>query len=1362
MQRLIPFKSIPNDGMLYNLNVKFRLCISVLLLYTSFVIAQNESNFLHLEETFYGNSQIIEDSLGYIWISNSDGLYKYDGYDFSFVPYQNIFKGKYSSNQKFLLQKDNNENIWIAVYGGKLTKLNSQYTEESLLIELNNAPKHTTAITPHEKDVWFGSKEGSIYRYDEKNTTIRSLFTLPKNNGFAQTILSIAFTSTYEMWISTDHGKVYQHIINTDILKELKSPLTHKKQDIKLTSDLSGKLWIATELEGLYSYYPNFGEFTQFNPPEKNGSHDLFLYVYAGKNNNIWAGTDGNGLYKINSETNAVTIFKHEEINKFSISNNTVTFINEDSYGNIWTVAKKGQINILPNNANKIKYYNGLENNTPTSVLSILKSEDGSTWIGTDGKGLNRVFTNGTKIQYDSSKKGNNFFKGRYIQGLIEDKDKNIWIATYLNGLWKFDTSTKRFTEIKTQSTTGIYSPDVRHLFKDTKDRIWVSTAAGVHVFSSPTELLATFDYNTNGFLGTVSQAINEDENGTVWLGVNNGGLFEFVENQSNFAMSSFKSHSYYSKEEIKHNNYDIAVIKPDYNGNLWLLSDSGFLIRYTISSKTAESFLTNQNLENIDISAILIMDPNNLWISSKNGIHNYILDTGDLKSFYTTDGLQGNTFLKRSAYKDRTGKLYFGGEDGMNTFYTEDMHTKEPNAKIYINAIEVLNKPVQQILQNKITLPIENLTKLDLASKHSSFSFQFSAIDNVLNSNYHYAYRLKGFDKNWITTKKNRIATYTNIPSGSYVFEVKAGSKRGEWNIEATQIKVNIKPTFWGSIWAYILYIILSCLIIIGISYWLSLKKEIRKKAWQNEKDKELYALKMNFFAKMSHEIQTPLTLILGPIDDMLHRAVTNNNELLKQRLFILKNNAKRLSRIATELMTIRNKELGTLKVLASRNNLTEHLKEIALSFSEQARFKNIHFIKEYSTKEDLFIWYDSDKIEHVLYNLLSNAFKFTPRNGTITLKTHLVKDTLEISVEDSGPGIPKNELEDIFKLFYQSELGKHQKGLGIGLALTKELISLHHGEIKVTSSAEKGTCFTVAISAADNVFSEDEKISPEAIFESTSKLYTDIENYEVDLLPAMPESKEKTHTLLIVEDNVEMQIFLKDVFKNRYHLLLAENGKEGLKLAERNKPDLIISDLMMPIMDGIDMCKSLQKNKATQHIPVILLTAKNSFKSKLSGLESGAVAYIEKPFNFHELILKVNNIISTREKTISKYKTDLISSPKKIDAKSKDELFMEELVTELNNQLENTDFKLEDLPNTLNMSYSAIYRRCHDLTGKTLVEFFRSLRLNKAAILIKEQGYNISEAGYMVGYKDTKYFAKCFKEEFGESPGKLKRNAK
>jgi signal transduction histidine kinase len=377
----------------------------------------------------------------------------------------------------------------------------------------------------------------------------------------------------------------------------------------------------------------------------------------------------------------------------------------------------------------------------------------------------------------------------------------------------------------------------------------------------------------------------------------------------------------------------------------------------------------------------------------------------------------------------------------------------------------------------------------------------------------------LTGFDDDWITPKKDRIASYTNIPYGKYIFEVKAGSKPGIWDIEPKTIAINIKAPWWYSNTAYVLYLILGVSVVYGIIIWVRLKNKLVKEAWENNKEKELYALKMNFFAKMSHEIQTPLTLILGPISDMLERAGTNGNQLLRQRLLMISNNADRLSRIAMELMTVRNKELGKLRIFATKNNLNTDLKKITLSFSEQARFKNIDFIRNYPT-EDIHIWYDTDKIEHVIYNLLSNAFKFTPREGTVTLKVSLntKKEFVKISVLDSGPGIPKDELEDIFKLFYQSNLGKNAKGIGIGLALTKELISLHKGQINVVSSAKKGTCFSIKLSTKDNVFSEDEKIFVETSITTTKALDNEFKSLEYKLNLKPKTNTTKKQTLIIV----------------------------------------------------------------------------------------------------------------------------------------------------------------------------------------------------------------------------------------------------
>lgn len=1329
--------------------------------------SQEKLNFIHFNQTFSGDSEIAEDPLGYIWITSPTGIHKYDGYASSFIPYQQIFGDDFSNDRQFLLKKDTQNNFWISSYNGELTKIEVKkgiYTSYKDSIFYNKKALQITTIEPNKDNVWFGSVKGTVFKYNYNTSKMDSITALPKLKNLPQKIMSITFTSSDKLWVSTTHGRIYNYTLSTRKLKELEWADINYFQNIHIIADNYGKVWVYTEHGGIFYY-----DTTKRNnekktiKPENSGNtlkNVMFISVFRDQSGIIWAGTDGDGLYKINPENDAIANYKHEEVNKLSISDNTVTYINQDSYGNLWIVLKSGLINILPKRNLEIDYYNGLESNAPTRILSILKSSEGSLWIGTDGKGLNRIFPNNTKTQYDQTKKNKDFFKGRYIQSIVEGSNGTIWIATYLNGLWVYDIKKENFTKINTTHNEKRSPSDVRFLFKDSKNRIWATSTLGIQIFSENKELLAFFDYHSNGAFGDMSWSISQDENGIIWVGITNGGLFRFNEDTKDFSKSYFTKVNYYEEKDNDFRNYNINTLTPDYNGNLWIVLVSNTLIKYNVKDGTFINYADHDNLKDIKIVSLLLENSENIWFSSDNGVHHYDINSNSVKSYYQIDGLQNNTFVRKCAFKDQSGKFYFGSDDGVNSFFPSQMNLQETSAKLYVNTIEILNQPGQKLLKNQLSGSIENVKKIDLEAKHSSFSFQFSAIGNLLNPNYHYAYRLKGFDKEWITPKKERIASYTNIPSGQYTFEVKAGSKKEEWNIEPVSILLNIKPPWWKSSLAYVFYLIFIGLVIYGIVTWLRLKNRLIKEELHSNKEKELYALKMNFFAKMSHEIQTPLTLILGPIDDMLNRADNNKNQLLKQRLSMIKNNADRLSRIAIELMTVRNKELGKLKLLASKNDLIADLKRIVLSFSEQARFKNIDFIQEYPN-EEIIIWYDLEKIEHVIYNLLSNAFKFTPREGSIILKvqSNPIQHCVEISVTDSGPGIPKEELGHIFKLFYQSELGKHVKGLGIGLALSKELISLHRGQIDVQSSPENGTTFIVNLCTDENTFSANEKIftdSPKHVVLEESITHLK------ELQLKTKSSQKKAGTLLIVEDNIEMQIFLRDVLSNSYNLLIAENGMQGIALAEKHKPDIIISDIMMPVMDGIEMCKVLQKKEFTSHIPIILLTAKNSTKMKIKGLKSGAIEYIQKPFNFHELLLKVNNLIVTKEKILSKYRTDSIVAPEEILTKSKNEIFMENLVTELNKQIENSNFRLENLSKTLGMSYSVIYRKCQDITGKTLVDFVRSLKLKRAALLIIEHQYNISEAAFIVGYKDSKYFTKCFKEEFGVPPAHFKREVK
>lgn len=1342
---------------------------SFFLFTSALLFGQQSPNFIDVKKPFFAASQFLEDAHGFMVATSNDGLFKYDGYDFHFLPYEDLFGADFSKDRNFKIFKDAEGHLWISSLKGELSRMHKTRGVTSFKGQLTiqgHSPQ-IGAWKSHGESLWLGADNGALYSYSYESEKITRVNVLPNVTTGSQQILSIVIHTDDELWISTLAGVLYSYSISKNEFAVLQNPQFPLGQKVRLINDLEGRIWMTSEKKGLFVYDPSHQSVQSIKAnTSRIGKEDrlMFISLFCDQKGRIWAGTDGDGLHRIDTKTKEVKVYQQEESNPFSIGSNTIVHVTEDSKGNIWCTLKNGLVNVLPKENVHIQYYNGLKNNAPTKVNAVFKATDTTLWIGTDGEGLLKVGADGKKIAFSAAEKGKRYFKGRYIQQLQEDVSGNVWIGTYQHGLWIYDAKTEKILKKEAKGFQGDLNSDIRVLFKDSANRMWVSSTKELSVFSQKGQLLRSFTFMEEGLFGNFSMSITQDENGVIWMGVNPKGLYSLQGDTYDLRESYFKKYTYFTASSDDVSNYNIHTLKPDQSGNLWILCASGVLIKYDIKNQTYKSFAKHKDLRGISLYALLLDNPNELWLSSSNGLHHYKVATDQLKSYYQTDGFKSNNFSRRSAFKGGDGTMYFGGKFGVNAFQPKKLTKNLSKARLLITAIDILNKPAISLISDQVNRGVENVQKLQLASDQSSFSFQFSAVDNVLNSNYHYAYRLKGFDQEWIVSKKNRIASYTNIPFGNYTFEVKAGTKYGEWDIPSKSIALAISPPWWFSNFAIFGYCMLFVALIFWLFIWLRLKNRLSKEVWQNNKEKELYALKMNFFAKMSHEIQTPLTLILGPIEDMLERAGVNGNYLLKQRLLMISNNANRLSRIAKELMTLRNRELGKLRIFASKNDLVKDLKRIAVSFGEQARFKNIDFIQEYSDAS-VPVWYDLDKLEHVIYNLLSNAFKFTPKEGAVSLKVTLQEDTefVVVSVTDSGPGIPQEELDDIFKLFYQSDLGKSSKGLGVGLALTKELITLHQGKINVASSPEKGTCFSFQLRLGDDVFSEAQKIAVDAeegyVFNSLEK---DLKSLEKELSTGTSVSSEKKHAILLVEDNIEMQMFLKDVLGDVYDLFIAENGKEGIDLAKKHLPDLILSDIMMPVMDGIAMCKQLQERKATAHIPVILLTAKNTSNTKLKGLKSGAVEYVRKPFDFQELSLKIQNIIAKQDQVLQRYQRELKSAPKDIVSPSKDDVFMERLMHELNAQIENSDFRLEELSSSLNMSYSVIYRKCQEITGKTLIEFIRSLRLKRAAVLLAKHGYNVSEASFMVGYKDAKYFTKCFKEEFGMPPAKFKNQVK
>ena len=1329
-----------------------------------FSFASESKNFILLsaevDRQQINASTVIKDSLGYLWFNSDKGILRFDGYDYKVYSFTAVMGNNASPSSILNIAQDKKNRIWCVSKKGNISELLPSGKFISHNSNLNHLEKHQSfeSSSVGKTRLWLGSNFGILIGQSlSDSTSIKFDINSPN-----ETITSISEGVNNTIWFSTDKGRIFKGNSLSMKIEEIQVPYNQSSNATVITTDTDNNLWIGTELKGLYFYNTTAQTYEHFHK-NANASHfvptNMIIRIFRDSKGLIWAGTDGGGLYQIDPKTKRIKIYKHSKTNKFSLQSNTVIGFGETQNNDIWIFTNYGNINILPHESSTVGYYSGSLSGTPTRVLSLLNCKDGNLWIGTDGEGVNVVNKQGKAIkQFTANSKLSQNLNGNYIQAMVEDNNKNKWIGTYLNGLSYYNDKTNRFKSVQIKNNEGQIATDVRALYIDKKNHIWVGTNLGIFVFSDFNKQIAFFPNNENGLSGSIAEVFIEDEKNQLWVGMYQGGICLFNENKL-FEKSSFITYQLSKSNNQMENS--VMHGYADLNGHLYIINSYSTLLKFDIKNKLTKP-IDGYSIEDLQgCMAIVLVDSLNIWISKTDGISHLDLKTKQIYSYTWKNGTLKERFLSGSSSIYRNGLLYFGGVGGVNFFDPKEMKTNKKEFQLRINQLDIVNRDANKIIPHQLVNGIEQTKSIELNHKQSSFSFQFSVINDHLGPNYFYAYRLKGFNNNWVNTENNRIATYTNIPYGNYTFEVKAGTKKNVWDIEPQAIQVTVLSPLWLRWWAYIIYTI----IFLFISYflirysimWARLKKKLFLKELQNEKNKELYELKMNFFAKMSHEIQTPLTLILSPIENMLERA--EGNLLLRQRLQVIKNNATRLSRIAMELMTIRNKELGKLKIRVSENNIIKDINKTALSFMEQARFKQIDFNVEGIEKKEILLWYDQQKLEHVIYNLLANAFKFTPREGKIVI--HLIENSkdgkVEIRITDTGIGIPSNELTNIFNLFYQSKDGKVIGGTGIGLALSQELILLHKGKITVESELHKGTTFTISIPLGNQHFRQEEFAYHESKKEETNENLILPSNLNDGINELILDKIKKN--ILIVEDNYEMLMFLEDSFKIFYNVRVAQNGKEALYFLSDYKADIILSDVMMPIMDGITLCKNLKDKKCTRHIPIILLTTKNTTISKLEGLKFGAIEYINKPFNVKELLLKVKNILDAQSKIIEQYRTEILTESKDFKVESPDEKFIESVLLEMEQNFEDPEFRLEELSTTLNMSYSNIYRKFQALTDKTLVDFMRCFRLSKAESLLHNHNFTISEIAFRVGFNDPKYFSKCFKKEYGTTPKQYKQ---
>jgi signal transduction histidine kinase/DNA-binding response OmpR family regulator len=822
-----------------------------------------------------------------------------------------------------------------------------------------------------------------------------------------------------------------------------------------------------------------------------------------------------------------------------------------------------------------------------------------------------------------------------------------------------------------------------------------------------------------------------------------------------------------------------------DSRGLIWLATQEGLNI-FDPESNSIYRYYIDDGLP--DNSPLAILEDNDglIWISTISGITNIRIgdrvESGRYKlefaSFNESDGLQGKEFNEGIAYKTTRGELIFGGPNGFNIFNPSDLtyNTKPPD--ILITGLQIFNRTIRtgQKVNGRIILSNAITETSEIVLKHFEdvVSIEFAALNYIHPEKNRYEYILEGFNREWMQAGANeRKATYTNLDPGEYVFRVKGSNNDGIWNTNGKSLKIIVKPSIWKTKAAIISYFILLLTALILLRYMILLKERIRVQIDQERQEArrrhELDLLKIRFFTNVSHEFRTPLSLILAPLEKLLKKG-GNGNEEERSQYKLMYRNSRRLLNLVNQLLDFRRMEVQKISLRPAYGDIVIFINEIFQTFTDLAERKRITFTYTTSHNE-FFTWFDHDKVEKIIFNLLSNAFKFTPEGEKIGIDLHIEpakknlgqhedpkseQDRVKVKVCDTGIGIPAENINRIFDRFFQNDVPDSMinQGSGIGLSLTKEFVQLHNGTIEVESEPGKGSCFTVTLLLSAVALGTTQ--GQDDLSESITLLP---EEEEIDIKPV---TNGKKALVLLIEDNDDFRFYLKDNLKGRYSIIEACDGKEGIAKAIGNLPDLIVSDIMMPEVDGIELCRQVKSNPNTSHIPIILLTARMSEQKKLKGFETGADDYITKPFSFEMLESRMNNLIEQRERIRNSFQQHFKIEPGEIGITSLDEKLIEKALKLVENNMSNSDFSVEKLSRELGMSRVHLYKKLTSLTGKTPIEFIRTMRLKRAAQLLGKSQLTVSEIAYEVGFNDPRYFSKYFKTEFGVLPSQYGNSKK
>jgi signal transduction histidine kinase/ligand-binding sensor domain-containing protein/CheY-like chemotaxis protein/AraC-like DNA-binding protein len=1347
-----------------------------------------------------GITGIVQDKEGFMWLATWSGLHRYDGYRHVAYKHDPEDERSLASNYVECVYVSKNGTLWAGTFGNGLDRFDPHSKTFTHFTHEPDNPASladnivTSILEDRQGNLWIGT-HGGLHQYQpETGTFIRHQHNPKDSNSLSNNQVRVLYEDRQgKLWVGTgspwesEHGEGGLNLFHPETASFTR--YMHNPDNAQslinnhvraILEDSRGTFWVGTFGEGLHSMNREDGTFNRHGlDPTSPGSPDLSFnhlnidginFIHEDVAGHLWIGTLTSGLSYYDPLTGKLTQMVHTPSQPSILSSNNVWWAYSSQEGVLWfSTMHSGDLYYTDPSRDGFEYQE-----TSAPVWGIVEDTAGNHWVATS-KGL-MVFEedpkNGQLRRRPVTLPARLEDEGVY--SIIEDREGIFWIGG-TSGVWRRDPAGGSFTLFMQAPVINpvLYKRQGYIIYQSRDGYLWVGSGGGtLNRLDPASAAVTTFHYDTVNLYGDLynqPSVIKEDKSGYLWIGTVGGGLIK-LDSQT----GQYKRYLTSSPH--------ITGLHEDASGQFWVGTHENGL--YLFNQEKDNFYLFNDvNSSRPVVSSVLGMvadEQENLWVSSSTGLAK-IDAQGNFMAIYGSEmGLTPETFNYTCGHKGRNGKLFVAGTAGFYSFNPRKKRINEHPPQIRFTDFKLFDQPVLPTEKGLLKVAVEQAREIRLPHNQHTFSFNFTPIHYTNPDKNRLMYILEGYDAVWRQASGDHTASYYRVPTGNYTFRLKASSSEGVWAERA--LPLIVLPPWWQSWWAYGLYGFSALYLFYGIRRYTirreRMKHELQIRRLEAEKMQEMDHLKSRFFANISHEFRTPLTLILGPLENFMSRKAADHPDQSLYR--IMQHNALRLQQLINHLLDLSKLEAGQMQLDPKPATLLSFLKRLVYSFTSLAERKQIRYTFKYPPGQPV-IYFDADKLEKIIANLLSNAFNFTPAGGQITVTVRL--ETLEpkaipahipeispnaravilaIEIQDSGTGIAADQLEKIFDRFYQADTShtRQQEGTGIGLSLVRELVELHAGSISVTSQPGEGSCFSVRLPLLLAGYEEEQlngalrpeetEASPLPVADGASLAKSAKENN-------LAETDLQAPLVLVVEDNADLRYFIRENLQPTYQVVAASDGVEGYKMAMEAIPDLILSDVMMPDMDGITLCRKLKTNEKTAHIPLILLTARAETADKIEGLETGADDYLVKPFAAAELLVRIKNLIDSRRELREHFSRQITLEPAAIPINSVDEQFLQRVMQIIEAHMGDHSFGVEAFCREAGMSRMQLFRKLKALTNHSPGDFIRIMRLKRASDLLAQGAGTIAEVAYQVGFQEPSYFTKCFHKQYGKTPSEF-----